>query len=789
MSEFDPAANIIFSEPIYIYDYKSDSWLSKNNISFTYCSISPNLNKDRSILSPISSISALEDIIIFSIKVELNSSIIIETIRHIMPLNHIYEIHHYDYQKFLESHHLKTLKGHTTAPKNIISIIAEDENNENAKFFFEYDLEEKTSEIKLNRGGMKALYIGCNFVLKETKVKWESLIAKLYKEFRYSYYGLLEQMQIRFCKLIIKSFKDILKLLLRISREGEQPTSFHLYSYFAENAIKLENYEDMMDIKQEFLNSVYKTIIGDGLFPIFIDLNTMNDSWFEVKQFVFSKLCCFCLQHEEILPWSTRFHASITILDRYYSYTPNNLINQRNEKDRVLQKDYDYYRIKILDFFPLDDFVAKISSFIYRNFDALIEEIGTTINFVKLLGIYKKPEKRKENKEFELFNENDSKIHLLSSNKQNAKKLLKKPEEYQLWIDYDIYKQKKKIQKYKIYSILIKTINSQSETIINKFSKKNEVLPQSLASDFMTNYMYELLNTKFFDNLCRLIAQTEMQRYDFINQNCQTIVGEIVYDLHEQFKKYIDILLPQKKNNFIEKEEQFLKFHSKITNSEYFKKFTKIEPSFFTARLDFYGIYVDTYLKWKIEKSMKEGKNNKSKISKKIQKLQEDLITEYSNNLNSLFSQESKISRINEKNPKSQISFIEKPISMNRNPSNENSPHSKSQGMIGFSDCISCLMFKLQTDLLEIRKKIILYKLNERGNNVFNNFYELNKQKYEKKVLYKEFSYYYFNSVRLQNSYNDNKNFFSYIGFILIKDPEQVLEAEPDNFKKPYDLF
>lgn len=62
----------------------------------------------------------------------------------------------------------------------------------------------------------------------------------------------------------------------------------------------------------------------------------------------------------------------------------------------------------------------------------------------------------------------------------------------------------------------------------------------------------------------------------------------------------------------------------------------------------------------------------------------------------------------------------------------------------------------------------------------------LKLKKYELLNLYREFSYYYFNSIRLKNSSKLNKNNISYVGFLLIKDPEKVLVELPENSKEIY---
>ena len=61
---------------------------------------------------------------------------------------------------------------------------------------------------------------------------------------------------------------------------------------------------------------------------------------------------------------------------------------------------------------------------------------------------------------------------------------------------------------------------------------------------------------------------------------------------------------------------------------------------------------------------------------------------------------------------------------------------------------------------------------------------ELNHNKYRLRDMFREFSYYYYNSIRLQNAGNERKNYFSYIGFVIIKDPSRLRSEKPDNFEK-----
>ena len=63
-----------------------------------------------------------------------------EVIQSDMNLNHLYEIHHYDRKRFLESFHLsQTLKNAKETPKYIISITEEEDDlRNNGKYFMRY---------------------------------------------------------------------------------------------------------------------------------------------------------------------------------------------------------------------------------------------------------------------------------------------------------------------------------------------------------------------------------------------------------------------------------------------------------------------------------------------------------------------------------------------------------------------------------------------------------------------------------------------------------------------------
>ena len=71
-----------------------------------------------------------------------------------------------------------------------------------------------------------------------------------------------------------------------------------------------------------------------------------------------------CFIPEAVLPWSSKFHVSFLIGDLHYSFTPNHKMNTRLIKNRkYLNKNYNYIRIKLLDFFPLDKWIIEITDF------------------------------------------------------------------------------------------------------------------------------------------------------------------------------------------------------------------------------------------------------------------------------------------------------------------------------------------------------------------------------------------------------------------------------------------
>lgn len=113
-------------------------------------------------------------------------------------------------------------------------------------------------------------------------------------------------------------------------------------------------------LKKDVSSIVYKVMITEGLFPINCEINTMDDSYIKLK-------LLSLVADAEVLPWSPKFHASLALNNFHYSFTPNDVFNQKTLKTRRYNKKYQYVNMKVLDFFPLDQWVDLISVFFEEN--------------------------------------------------------------------------------------------------------------------------------------------------------------------------------------------------------------------------------------------------------------------------------------------------------------------------------------------------------------------------------------------------------------------------------------
>lgn len=195
---------------------------------------------------------------------------------------------------------------------------------------------------------------------------------------KYSYQSIMIQVQRRFMYLFHLTFKDIyrqLSVILQLKDYNEQITGFYsnktsrilqiLFQNYNETIKK--NIENNLDfLKKEFQSLFYKVLLSQGFFKIELELSTDNQSagWF-------SEL----FKQGEFLPWSKQYHASLLIGEQTYTISNDGKYHQRMNRARILKNDRKYYRIRLLDFFPLDQWVDDFGDFIQSNFVQLLQNM------------------------------------------------------------------------------------------------------------------------------------------------------------------------------------------------------------------------------------------------------------------------------------------------------------------------------------------------------------------------------------------------------------------------------
>lgn len=717
-----------------------------------------------------------------------------------IKLNHFFEFHHYTRKEFLGDYQgLRKTPAAKRTPNNILEIsINHDYIGRNRYFYAQSESKAQLQQPYL---------IGCDFNRKESRNQWQRVIEKLYLEFRYSKnHGLLNQLHIRFTEIMIESFKDIARFLWKIHTNNEKtrfcPSFLHLLRKFHEENLKIESFQaKVADLRTEFRSIVYKCMISEGVLPIYVDLNTM---WSKVIRWCNIFCCGFCL-NDEVLPWSPQFHASFIVIDRYYSYTEKNRVHQKLLKDRIYSQTSDYYRIKLLDFFPLDQWVLLISDFLFEKFDEFVGKLaelnqGISHIYERTSEFYRKQTPMKSYQ----CQETGSKEPFLEKTEREARKKTSSD------LDklYFVFKNEKKSIKQPIFTVLIEAFNNS----------ENEI-PKLLAESFISTYFSELENTKILENLCKLLAETEMRTYSLLNLNCQTVVGDFVQSIYQTMKNYIEILFPSNINilnykNDTDYENHFQKFASQIVNKEF------VTPCYLDTRLDYFGIYADRFLKEKIDKLI-SGPNIDCQDDVDISKAQKEFFDSFrasfqqfktklavlnkSLNENSLFDKKNKGSpfpmyleeekssnmplhdssinnpdneneTLNKKQEEKGNSFQENDKKMSEIHKKEEENNKKQRNKLGLEDCLSSLIFKVTINLIEVRKRLRGYKYKKWEKKELTHLAELNKKKYENRDLLREFSYYYYNSIRLQQAKNDKKGVLSYIGHVIIKDPEVEID-------------
>lgn len=815
--------SIDFDEPLYHYNQDENIWEEKSEILIileTKESFKKKFDKKLPLLTIKSNKPSLP--------------------HQIFSVSHSYEFHYYPKKNFLAEKEFKAtnISRSPNIPHHVV-VLSKKEKDENGELMFYFEI------------------FGCNCMNTNSREKISLTLAKLYYEVRYSYISIIQQFQERLERIILKSFKEIIRHFANI--EGYSfltSTSDYLFHLLRKN----NKYEDFPELLGEFENLVYKCIISEGLFPIYCEINTMNTN---VIRLALSSI----LIPDSILPWSPKFHASFSVGDFHYSFNPNNRMNTKKMKDRNYRSNFFYVRIKILDFFPLDDWVKKIALFFFESISqifSILREKNEEIFLEEEIQIpMESPKENNEGKNEFFLKTDDSQT--FSKNIEINIDPLKEPLIKKTCFEKFFNKpNEKKNHNSKLFDEKMNEfkVNFKKESLLNLFYEFPlfEDIISSIPLEFYGNYKYELTNTQILWNICKIIARTELRQYETLSNNCQTPVAESLHIIHEKLKQFIEPLQEKKefsiKSNKIQIE--YFKFSSKLTRLMNEDKI--IKPTVLDCNLDYFGIYADKYLQKYLENLKKVTVfENFQKVNDKIsfsEKNIEVLFQNFGNKYRKVFDtmKDFSLSRFSEnkrtltskgssskeifsndliKNTMSDNSIFKKDFSIHSNDRlsyGQNNLFPRKQISLNNTSNIEenkniflrkefsyprkeDMNFKKDSSFLTESKKESPKKKLKKGekinramsyflfmceNIIYNNNIKisLSKDKEEKKLLilrkyelmnlYREFSYYYFNSIRLKNASKLNKNNISYVGFILIKDPAKLLFEEPENGKEIY---
>ena len=625
---------------------------------------------------------------------------------------------------------------------------------------------------------------------------------------RYYDHGLKFQIKQRIHYLTYKSMKQVLRLLahlLGVPMDGRSHNTlqelFDLYDE-DESRKKFMSIVNQPAFLAEIKSLVYKVIASLGLFPSYVEINTMaEDSLVLWAKKIFSTAVS--------APWGSSHHASFSVGNHRYSFinlpedpSMQNKVNVSldiHREFRSSQSAYKYFRFQFFDFFPMNNWIDEISNFIHR-----------TLQYVKILE----------------FDDGNTFPNLMKTVQYKLSQLM----------EGETFPTK-----------IAQEFNERYSDLLWKPSDTASVAPHRRINPM--SYTYTRLKTlsSFGSNLSKqkadwifmqfteLIAKAEIRGYSQFSNNCQTIVSEVMNLFCSNFHLLLEPLCIH--TLFLTGNPSIrdtIKKNFQIFESSFNKNLlVKVQPFSLIHQVPYFGTYgdIDTCnlldrnkfgkLQRYCEKYMKKPevfdflRAIKDSYKSGIEPLRETLLKQSVENSKIMLSvslgEDCKSSLCIEGNPydapiKSTImvDLYTKPENPEKLelPSTRNA--SKQGGSVSKLDFksteqfsfISHLLYILYNELFMLRMKI---KINKRLIEEIDAFLEkgigleskkssktkkieerqkavkeneaLHQKKYGLINCYREVCYYYYNSVRVGflEKYNDNA---SCLGFLLIKNPE-----------------
>ncbi len=385
------------------------------------------------------------------------------------------------------------------------------------------------------------------------------IISDLHFQLKFSKAGIIYQVTERINTILFKTVKYSLTSLAELFNVHPSLQTLDKLKFLQKmcNDIAFKDYLEQIvhspDFYQELVSLTYKTIIDIGLLPFYIELNTMNEMafWLKIKDLIANPTAA---------PYGTNHHASFCIGNFRYSYVFE-VGNKEKQRISVSMEDkrgfsfknraFQYFRIKFLDFFPLDTWVERLAT----------------------------------------------------EAKRIVQTYLKKTSHIVLESNDDGYALKEYLEH------LVETGDSSPQHAGLKHKIAQEFY-QAYYPELDSS-----MNDGMFNRITQLMTNSELKGYSNFTNNCQTIVAEILAIFTKQFSSYMtpvvvkDTQTPNKKPNsseesklqgmgaeqMMEKVQEIYETKKNLLDfgSQFNYKFKYVGPFSLTNKLAYFNIFVD----------------------------------------------------------------------------------------------------------------------------------------------------------------------------------------------------
>ncbi|KAL4488812.1 hypothetical protein ABPG72_016465 [Tetrahymena utriculariae] len=581
-----------------------------------------------------------------------------------------------------------------------------------------------------------------------------------HKSSPYSVYCNIQQ---RLKQITFNTIKDAIRLsLTKDLQENTNCQSDGIHS------IPYKKYEDqkldMWNSQEECESLVYKNICSYGLLPINVYLNNQDAK--KKNHLIFKKFKDFLYkQFKNYMPYPPRFHLNIQVMDKFYSYTTNSIFNTYDIEYKEKFLNFYYTKIRVLDYFPLDQWVEKLAAHFKNNLLPQMKKYFERIyknKFKKVDPNYIKDVKHYYLKQ--IMNQTDTIQLIKEISSQFLKEYFSELKIFQKWSQiltnseshyqqtenncqtgisefvnyitnvfeehyescdgaYNLNEFIKNLKNtYRNFSEDAENFKSKFSSLI-KFDQPfiNSLNMQDLEEDYDNQINGELLNQyqKFSSRINKVYLDTFMEPLIF-----ETPIPKYKYFCEQSHKKYIELI--QKDQNDIE-------------------KFFKV---------------VDEFL---------ESQNSANEDEKSFDIIKQKLINEKTESN----QQQIQISQIHKFNKTHQVIINLIKQAQNLQYGFENILHEETQtNQFQLQNIISVLMTVYDSWYL-LRKGKVNRTDQQHDDDGKRDYYK----QYQVKDILNELSYYYYNSARLGNEVLfNNDDQFSVIGHLLIKNPAKKVD-------------